>query len=292
MSFEARSIDTIQAQIIAEKNTKTDLSGLDSPSKTAIWLGWTSIWAICTSLFEQIIAIAAAALETVANTAIYGTRDWLRAKAFTFQLGDVPQLDLTSFQINYATIDEAAKIVTFCTVVDYSTGTVFVNVAKGTTPTALTTTPSGELDQFQDFIDLLAPPGITYTAQTGSADLIRILANVNFDPKYVNTIQGDVFAALREYLYNIENNGAMAVDKLLDAMNNATGVLNIRLDLVSFRSASVPYGSSTIIFSSIAGNTVPLSAGFTQQTTFGYVIEETTVGQTWTDTITFTPVNP
>ena len=37
MSYTARSIQTIQSQIITQKQSFTELNGLTSPSATAIW---------------------------------------------------------------------------------------------------------------------------------------------------------------------------------------------------------------------------------------------------------------
>ena len=76
----ARSITTIQNEIIAAKTADSNLNSLNSPSAVAIWRLWSRIIAGAIETQEQLWDVFKAELEQIAREAVPGTADWLQKR--------------------------------------------------------------------------------------------------------------------------------------------------------------------------------------------------------------------
>lgn len=243
------------------------------------------------NLLEQLVDVKKQEYEDLIASAQARNTDWLLAKVFQFQLGYNVQLN-PDFTIGYAVNDDSAKIVTFATVYNqYGLNSVFggngltINVAKGSTPTPLTNTEVGKV---KTYVSQLIRPGIPFTIQTGAGEQLEIDCEVRYDSRYDATIQSDVFAALTAYISKLET-GALSADRIFKTIEDVPGVKLVIQNKIVVRVVSPP--SSTVIFEHLPTVTVPSNAGQFYFPKFGYMVQETTGGSTWSDTITFTPVN-
>ena len=89
----ARTIATIQNQIIANKNADTNLSGLTSPSMSAVWLAWSFICAVAINLFEQLLDVFKTDLESNLPGSALANGAWIQN-----QVLNVFQYDATTPQ--------------------------------------------------------------------------------------------------------------------------------------------------------------------------------------------------
>ncbi len=81
----ARSINTIVALLDAEQANQTALSGLNSPSNSAIYTLFKYIVATQMYLQETLWDIFKADLEAKIKTAAVGSAAWLQSKVLEFQ---------------------------------------------------------------------------------------------------------------------------------------------------------------------------------------------------------------
>ena len=279
----ARSIQTIVALLDAEQAAQTGLSGLNSPSTTAIFKLWKYIVATQMFLQETLWDIYKAALELTISKAAVGTSAWLQDKVLKFQYdATTPQvLSVGSdFSVNYTTVDTTKQIITRAAVNRTAQRTVLVKVAKSDPPVALS---GPELSSLNGYLDDICFAGVNYVATSLVSDKLYLKANVYYDGQYSNTISESVISAVNVYLATLPFDGKIKLSAIVDSIQTVTGVNDVVLEDVAVRADATAFASKTYM---VQGNTtlIPL-----YQLAAGYIVEETTASNTFTDTLTFTP---
>lgn len=279
----ARSIATIVALLDAEQAAQTGLSGLNSPSTTAIFKLWKYIVATQMFLQETLWDIYKAALELTISKAAVGTSAWLQDKVLKFQYdATTPQvLSVGSdFSVNYTTVDTTKQIITRAAVNRTAQRTVLVKVAKSDPPVALS---GPELSSLNGYLDDICFAGVNYVATSSVSDKLYLKANVYYDGQYSNTISDSVISAVNVYLAALPFDGKIKLSAIVDSIQTVTGVNDVVLEDVAVRADATAFSSKTYM---VQGNTtlIPL-----YQLAAGYIIAETTASNTFTDTLTFTP---
>lgn len=289
----ARSIATIKAQILAEKNTQAALSGLNSPSQVAIYTSWIFIQAVTINLFEQILDIYKAYVEDVTSKSFTGSPKWIQDKVFKFQYDATnPQVtQLIDFVPSYPVINPSLRIITRCSVKTNALNQVFVKVAKQDPPVALNGTElaslTGYLSQggngtLSGYGTGIGFAGISTTVQSFTSDKLYLNAEIFYDGQYATVIQTTVIAAIDNYLANLPFDGSVKVISLVDAIQSVPGVTDIVITDLAMRPDATPFANKTFL---ILSKTEILSV---YPTFAGYVVSETTTGSTLIDTLTFT----
>jgi hypothetical protein len=279
----ARSIATIIALMDAEQALQTDLSGLNSPSNSAIYKLWKYIVAAQMFLQETLWDIYKADLETKIKNASVGTAAWLQDKVLKFQYDSVtPQvLEVgTDFSINYTTIDATKLLITRAAVNRTAQRTVLVKVAKSDPPVALS---APELSSLNGYLDDICFAGVNYIATSLDSDKIYVAANIYYDGQYAATISDSVIAAINTYLAALPFDGKVRLTSLVDAIQAVAGVNDVVLEDVAIRADTTAFASKTYLVQN-STTLIPL-----YQLYAGYVVEETTASNTFADTLTFTP---
>ena len=100
----ARTLQEIEAQIIAEKDTRPELAGLTSTSATAIWRLWVYIIAFAIWTQEVLFDKYQAEMRDMIDDLRPGTLRWYQQKCLEYQFGDV--LQYINGQYVYDPIDE------------------------------------------------------------------------------------------------------------------------------------------------------------------------------------------
>ena len=247
----ARTVAEIQQAIIDAKNADTNLAGLNSVSQTAIWRLWTFVTATVQTIHEQLWDAFRVEIETKIQAGVWGTLPWFASVAKAFQYGDAVE-ELVDNQ-PYSVIDEAKKIVTLASVAE-SGNLLNIKVAKGTpeNPTALS---GAELTAFTTYINKMKPAGVIVNTISLDADEFHITANVYYDGQYLLAdIETAVQSAIESHLFAIPFDGVFYKNKLTDAIDSVTGVVNIDQDSAEMR--AVQGANNTLIttkYSTIAG---------------------------------------
>jgi hypothetical protein len=277
----ARSIDTIIADMDAEQAAQTGLSGLNSVSNSAIYTLWKYIVAAQMYLLEVLWDLFKVDLETIVTNAAVGTNQWFKSKMLLFQYDattpQVLQVD-SNFAVNYTTIDATKRIVTRCAVKTTATRTVLIKLAKSEPPVALS---APELVAANAYVDDLAFAGINYIISSTASDKLLVDASIYYDGQYSAVISTNVITSINTYLANIDFDGSFKLSALVDAIQTTVGVTDVVLNNVAIRPNSVAFASTTYL---VQGKTTLIPI---YPTNAGYVTEETTAGQTFTDKLNF-----
>jgi hypothetical protein len=279
----ARTIEQIQAGIIADIQATPELAQANSTSRRAIWRLFAYVQASAILLLEQIIDVFTAENEIKIANAIPATATWINAKVFEFQYSATnPQIvQLVNFAPVYPVIDPSLRLISRCSVVTTIANQVIIKVAKQNPPIALT---SGELSSLQSYINQIGIVGVNYNCVSLTSDKIMIDAEIYFDGQYSTVIVGTVTNAINTFLSQLSFNGVLKVSDIELAVRNVVGVNDILLKNVKMRSDATAFVDGTFL---VQNNTV-ISRIF--PTVSGYIVGETTVGNTFTDKLTFIAV--
>lgn len=203
---------------------------------------------------------------------IVPTIRWYYTRCRAYQHGDVLLYDEATQSFRYPTDDAAKRIITYAAVRDRG-GSLLIQVAKGTTPTPLS---SDELNGFRSYMNQVKIAGVVLEIQSKEPDKIYIGAKVQVDPSVI-TLDGvrisdgsyPVRDAINAYLAGIVYGGTFNKTKCVDAIQSVEGVVDVSLLEVRARTAE---GVTT----TVSGNNYTAAGGaFVSQeieTSLNYVL--------------------
>lgn len=282
----ARSVESIIEQMDAEQATHSTLTSLNSPSQVAEYTLWKETIAAQLNLNEQLWDTLRDEINTLVSNTRPGTCAWVQWIVLQFQYDATnPQiLQLIDLVPSYPTVDEDLQIITRCSVTTDVNKNFLIKVAKSDPPTALAAL---EYSSLTGYLHQTMFDGVSFTLVSGTSDKLYCNAEVFYDGQYSASIQTNVETAINAYLAAIPFDGKVKVSALQDAIQAVPGVTDVKLKTVKARQDSVVLGSATTIYDVITSGTNALE----WSTVAGYIVEETTVGNTFADTITYTVTN-
>jgi hypothetical protein len=273
----ARSISTIQTEILAAKAAEASLAGLTSVSISAYFRAWSYIAAVAINLFEQLLDLFKAEVEAEVAKAVPSTGPWWLDKLLKFQYSATnPQvIQLVNFVPVYNVEDATLRIVTRAAVKMTASAQVVMKVAKGVTG-SLGPLNASELAAISSYVDRIQPPGVNTSVISLNPDRLKLVMTVYFDGQAVEAVVlAAVEAAVEAYLAELDFDGTVYLNKLIDKIQLVSGVRDVVI------SSAIGRDSGTAITSTLLS---PFPRAY--EATSGYVIPEDTAGHTLNDTIT------
>lgn len=274
----ARSIATIKESIRTEKNNYSSLTPIlfqeEGGSAVGILNNISDVVAININVFEQLQDAYKTELETIAASAVPGTSEWMKEKVLEFQYdATTPQyIQLVDLIPTYNSVDASLRIISRVAVIEGGNGLVTFKVATGDSPAPLS---APQITALEEYLDIIIPAGPTIVVSSIDSDKLYVNATIYYDGQFVSSIQTDVEAAINEYLANLDFNGVVLVSKIQDAIQAVEGVKDVVISQVKARKDTTVFASASVV-----------SRQWT--TVAGYIVEETTSGQTFADSITYT----
>ena len=253
---------------------------LTSTSKRAIYRLWTYIVAVAINALEQLMDIFTANVEATAAAAAPATPAWLQAQIFRFQYSSTtPQVvQLINFAPAYPVVDETLRIITRCSVTTNLSSQVVIKVATGEPPAALS---APQLSALQSYLAEIGMAGVVYNVVSEASDKLYVQANVFYQGQYSAVIQADVIQAINTYLAALPFNGQVKITDLEDAITGVEGVTDVVLVNVRARANGTAFASGSYLVQ----NQQTISRLW--NTVAGYMVGETTAGNTLADSLTF-----
>lgn len=241
--------------------------------------------AIVQSLAEQLQDVYISRMEEIQRVSSPATIPWLHDAVFKFQYSDSnPQyLSIIGGVIQYAIVNPAYRIITACAVSSTITNYVNVKVAKGSPLVPLS---APELTALQDYVTLKGAAGITYIVSSSISDKIYLEGSIYYQGIYSAVIQNNVITAINNYLSNLSKSrfgGDILMSDIEILVRSIEGVNDVTFERVSLRlDSQALFGGIDLV---IAGDWI--NRKYTSGA--GYIIEETTVLNTFADKLTFIP---
>lgn len=287
----ARSIDTIQAQLLQALVTKAAAVGITIvPAELSDYdyrLLLTYMAAVGDNSLEQLWVAYMAEVNAVVAAAAPQTGPWFQQQMYLFQFDattpQVLQFNTTTFTVGYPTVDAAKRVIVYCSVVPGVFGTTTIKVAAQAAgvPVDLDTAYPGALAAAQSYVNTLGIPGLIYNVQSGNSDKIYIDADIYYQGGYSAVIAAKVEAAIGDYLAGIPFNGTVLLSSLEVAIRAVQGVNDVVVNNVQARADTTAYGSGTNL---VTGNMVVARKW---DTVAGYIVPETDTGHTLADSLTY-----
>ena len=277
----ARQISEIQQQMIDNIAADSVLGTLlTSTSKRAIYRLFTYVVAVAINALEQLMDIFTAEVEAVAAAAAPATPAWLQAQIFDFQYSaTTPQVvQLINFAPAYPVVDETLRIITRCSVTTNLSNSVIIKVATGEPPAALS---APQLAALQSYVTQIGVAGVVYNVISQASDKLYVQANIYYQGQYSAVIKANVVAAIENFLAAIPFNGQVKISDIEDAITAVEGVTNVVLVNVRARADGTAFASGSYLVQN--QQTVSRLWG----TVAGYMVGETTNGNTLNDSLTF-----
>jgi hypothetical protein len=276
----ARSIETIQSEIITAVRAEPELAQANSTSRRAIWRLWTHVVASAIAFLEQLLDVFRQDMEGIASGAVPGTPAWVQAQVLKFQYdaSNPQEVNIINLIPQYPIINTALRIVTRCSVRTDLSNTVNVKVAKSDPPTALS---SLEKTALQGYVDTIGFAGINYSVISLDADKLYIAATIYYEGQFSAVIAGSVKESINTYLASLPFDGILKISELEYAIKTTDGVNDVVLTAVRARRDADAFADGTDLV--ISQQTIARL----WNTVAGYVVTETETGQTINDSLTF-----
>lgn len=226
----ARTITEIQQAITS--NLQTRLPGL-STSKTGEWSLWAYIVAVAIQSFEIILDLFRKEMDELTDKITPGTLRWYAEMAKRFQNGDSLEFDQNTALLYYP-VDNPEKRIIEVAAVSESTGesnVLFIKVAKKDDAGNIVELTSDELYNFKAYIDAIKFAGCTTEVISTNADQIYYDMTVYHDPSIPSqTIRDNTEQVLQDFKTNIDFDGVVYRQKILDAVMAVPGVTTVVMD--------------------------------------------------------------
>lgn len=275
----ARTFNQVYDSLIAEKNTmanlntlqpnidssQTLLNDLTTTSKVARWRLDYAVIAIAIVALENLWDSFLALVNLVVANAQPGTPRWYKARVLEFQLGDA--LTLVNNRFIYSPVNTVNQIISQCAIVDGNP--VVIKVAK-TVSGVLAPLSAPEIVSLNNYVQQIKFAG-TYTNIVSSPpDELALNLTIYYDPLLLDATGQLILSpgtypvddAINTYLKNLEFNGDLVLNKLIDVLQTSKGVANPVLNSASARIGINPFVAFNNKYSSSAGYMI-LNSGFT-----------------------------
>ncbi|WP_139422971.1 hypothetical protein [Chryseobacterium mulctrae] len=272
------SYDAILAQLQAEKAKNSDLNGLDSTSKTSIWLG---IFKVVAWVFYNFSLAAILHLQEIrdliANQKVFNLRRY-RSEALRFQYGFDLVDETDQFKPTYtdngseviATDEQInnSKIIKYAAcsrVIDNGRAKIVVKIAPEDLNEIF---PNDVMVAFVKYIEEISPAGDHITVLNYKPDMLKFAFKIKVDPLVLNasgmailTATYPVQIAIENFLKNLPFDGQLSTQKLEAAILAVDGVED--LTTLSMESKWIdPAVNGYGLYQPIAMSVIPASGRF------------------------------
>lgn len=219
----ARTVTEIYNELIARKEATTELSGLTSTAKTAIWRLWLYVVAYVIALHEALWDKKALELTELTKITLVGTPAWYAQKCREWQNGH--QLELIDGKYQYAVDDSDARLVKRVAISEKERG-IYIKVAgedDNNNPIPLTTE---QLNNLRAYLNMIKFVGTYIELASLAADKLGFDITIYYKDNYTTT-KDNVIAAIIGHLQSLPFDGAVTRANLITAINVVEGVEDV-----------------------------------------------------------------
>ena len=228
-----------------------------SPSQVSYWRLISNVITDAMYFHETLFDILEEEVDAKILNAQIGQIRWYVNISKLFQYGDELVWNDETLKYEYAVIDEDKRIITQAAGNIAENGIVTIKVAKGVIG-SFSPLLTAEKTAFEAYIkgtdqpyaeDGLAPAGVNINIISSDPDDVKMAVKVHYDPLVLDGngillsdgVTEPVREAIVNYIQAIPFNAALRRMDLIDAIQAASGVVNVVLDNLDARAGSEPY---------------------------------------------------
>lgn len=223
----ARTITEIKNIIITAKNNEAALAGLTSNSSTAIFNLWAYIVSVAIWTLEKIFDSHKIEVDNKIASSRNWNKAWFYEQCLLWQYGD--DLTWNNDKFSYAVVDLSKRIIKLVAVPEQSDGSLLIKVAKENGVIL----DNNEFTAFDTYIKQIKIPGMNVSILSYEADMIKFDLNITYNPQLMTSTgqlisdnSYPVIDAISNYLKEIKYGGTFNKTKCIDAIQEASGVVD------------------------------------------------------------------
>jgi hypothetical protein len=228
-----RTQEQIEQEIIAAKNSYTELSGLNSVSQTAIWRLWIRLTAFVHYTLEKLFDVFSQEIDNRIAQNRAGTLAWYARKAREFQIGD----SLNTLG-EYNVVNAAKCIITRCSVHEV-TGGISIKIAKSEPPTPLN---ASELQSFTQYVNKIKFAGVGVNIINLAAEFVIVNIEILYSFVGEEDARNKVKQAIQEYLDSISFDGEFVTNDMITICRSKQGIIDVLVNHVEINNNTVTGG--------------------------------------------------
>ena len=204
------------------------------------------IVAACSHVLEVLFDQFKADVDDKISRAVVASVPWYYKIAKEFQYGDALIFNEATLQYGYEQVSEKKRIVKYVAVRDRGISVeILASAEAGGQPTVLS---DDVLTAFKQYLNRVKIAGVILSVRSLPADNISITATIRIDPLVIDRtgtrIEDGSFVvenAVNAYLRNIIYGGTFNKTKLVDAIQNVEGVLDVELHACKYSTDGMTY---------------------------------------------------
>jgi hypothetical protein len=237
----ARDISVIYDSIIDYKNSRDELSELNSNSTTAVYKLWAYIQSVAIFTHELLWDLFKIEVEEIVSNRINGTSDWYVQKAFEYQHGDSVQIINNGTALGYDPIIAENQIITRCAYYEDligAKGRLNLKIAKGASG-SLEKLNAEELGGAGQYFERIKFAGTAMNLISIKADDIQLtdITAYHDGSRSDAAMRADLDAAMDDFMENLPFDGQFYVEKFRDRLqlvDNVTDIYIVELKQVDY----------------------------------------------------------
>jgi len=240
-----------------QDNWETLLASITSQSKVAVWRLWIWVFAVGSWIVEVLFDRHKVEITDILAAKKPHTRRWYAEESKKFQYGY--PLIWENDQYSYSRIDEDARIVKYAAASEKN-GKVILKVAKEVSGVKQ---PLNVLEKatFTEFWSQWKDAGTKLEIVSQPADVLKINITIVRDRLVLagnNSLLRDssvypITDAITLYAGSLEFDGIIMLSKLVDAIQRAEGVIDVRLNSAEHKPSGGSYTSVLMSVEAVAG---------------------------------------
>jgi hypothetical protein len=224
------SVEELDVYTDGPANASALIGALTNKSRVAIWALWLWLSAVTARAVEELFDIHALEVEQRAAASIAGNDAWLINQVKLFEEDNVTLTVSPDRTTVYAVSNPANRVVKFCAVVNQR-GRAVVKVAGADGDGLPVALGSGVLTQLNSYLDRIQFAGTQLVAMSVAADELKVAGSIYYNGiANLSDLQDAVKEALKLHLANLPFNGQVSLNKLTDAIQAVTSVMDLRVD--------------------------------------------------------------
>lgn len=255
-------------------NNQQLLSDLNSNTKVAIWRLFLWIFAYGLHIIDTLFDFHKKEITDIMNQKIPGTIQWLRSEVMKFQYGY--NLTWINGKYQYPIEDNNAKIIKYCSVIQAG-NQVRIKVAKEVNgnPAPLNT---DEYNALSNYIELIKFAGTNSILTSTSPDKLKLYMLIKYNPLLLDN-QGKLLSnpsikpvenAINNYIKNLTFDGKLVVNSMIDAIQSAEGVVDVKITSIEANYGNLPYQQIIDEYKTNAGY-IQIDPNFPLNQTISYI---------------------
>ena len=231
----ARSLTEIynEAKETRDKYLETTEAGNDSKMSVLNAITWTT--SACIWVFENIIDTFKVDMARELQNRVNGTPAYYASALLKYQSGDKLVLNDEGTQFSYANIDETKRVVTKVSYSEYQSDGFYdkillLKVATGKAG-SFSRIEDNEMLAVRSYVDQIKFAGTGVNVVSRNGDVLIPKVTVYYDGAISkDEVYTNIENALNDFIANIEFDGNIYVQKVIDAIQQAEHVTDVHID--------------------------------------------------------------